>query len=345
MKAKKLLLKVMITIIGTFLVIYSDSAPFVVEPLHAKAGVTFLPAAWGFKRKITIKNQGDKVSGAVIQVQFDKANFDYSKVRAGGADIRFSTMSGNLKDAELPYWIEKWNDSGASCIWVKLPVLKSHGLHTIYMYYGNADAQPVSNGNAVFLFFDDFEDIDYTKKWSNVSIGEVVEQDGVLKLKETDGQDGIITANLDVTGQMIIRTLYQRGGADQHWVRAGVGGWNNWFCFGDHTDFAGTGTNYVMLYDSASIYNLKTSPLIKAANKIITDKWRPASYWYDGKSLKGMQDGVMVEWPATNGSSKLALRTLDNDNWDNFAFVTVSRYINPAPVVIVKQQENNKPAL
>ncbi len=40
---------------------------------------------------------------------------------------------------------------------VKLPVLKTHAT-TIYMYYGNADAQPVSDGNATFLFFDDFEE-------------------------------------------------------------------------------------------------------------------------------------------------------------------------------------------
>ncbi|WP_159471573.1 hypothetical protein [Dyadobacter sp. 3J3] len=48
-----------------------------------------------------------------------------------------------------------------------------------------------------------------------------------MKLKETDGQDGIVTANFNVTGKMIVRTLYQREGADRHWVRAGVGGWNN----------------------------------------------------------------------------------------------------------------------
>ena len=270
----------------------------------------------------------------------NNAVFDYTKTRADGSDIRFSATSASPKDAGLSYWIEKWNDSGASTLWVKLPVLKAHGQSVIYMHYGNADARPVSNGNNTFLFFDDFENGDYTKKWNNVSVGEVAEQGGILKLKETDGQDGIISAAFDITGQMIIRTCYQRGGADEHWTRAGVGGWNKWLCFGDHTEVAGTGTNYVMFYDSASLGSLATAPLVKAANKIITDRWRTVSYWYDGHFIKGMQDDVMVQWPVKTSTSKLSLRTLDNDEWDNFAFITVSHYLNPAPVITIGAQKN-----
>lgn len=298
-------------------------------------------ATWQYKREISIDNRGDKVSDAVIQIQFNNEEFDYTKVKAAGADIRFSTSSGKLSGAGLPYWIEQWNDNGVSRIWVKVPMLKAHSKAIIQMYYGNSDAQAVSNGNTTFLFFDDFENGDYSKQWTNVSVGEVVEQNGLLKLKETDGQDGIITANYIVTGKLIVRTCYQRGRADEHWTRAGVGGWNKWLCFGDHTDNAATGTNYVMMFDSASISSLKSAPLVKAANTVITDKWRRVAYWYDGKSLKGKQDDVTAEWPATNALSKLALRTLDNDSWDNFAYIAVSTYIGSEPVVTMGQQKTN----
>lgn len=97
-----------------------------------------------------------------------------------------------------------------------------------------------------------------------------------------------------------------------------------------------------MLYDSASLSSLKTAPLVKAANKALSGKWRPAAYWHDGHALKGRQDDVTIEWPAANAASKLGLRTLDNDSWDNFAFITVSNYLPSEPVVTVGEEKSNK---
>jgi hypothetical protein len=341
MTPKKRLLKTALITISIHCFFFSNSAQALATPEPKEvASATSLAEKWRFKRAITIENQGNKVLNAVIQIQFNNAAFDYSKAKTDGADIRFSAASGNPEGAGLSHWTEQWNEKGVSRIWVKVPVLKARSKTTIYLYYGNSGAESVSNGNTTFLFFDDFEDGDFTKKWTNTSIGEVVEQGGFLKLKETDGQDGIITANFEVTGNMIVRTLYQRGGADGHWVRAGIGGWNNWLCFGDHTDTAASGTNYVMLFNSTSLSSLKSAPLVKAANTVITDQWRQVAYWYDGKSLKGKQDDVTIELPATNASSKLTLRTLDNDNWDNFAFVTVSAYSGTEPIVTVGEQKN-----
>ena len=246
-----------------------------------------------------------------------------------------------LKGDGLAYWIEQWDADGISRIWVKVPLLKAKGALKLAMFYGNSTAGAVSNGNATFLFFDDFESGDYTKKWTNLSIGQVEEQGGILKLKEADGEDGIITANFNVGGKVIIRTLYQRFNADQHWTRAGIGGWNYFLCFGDHTDFAGMGTNYVMIYGDKSLSDLKTPPLVKAANNVITNKWRAAAFWYDGHNLNGRQDEVTVSWPAADGSSKLSLRTLDNDAWDNFAYITVSPFIAAEPRVSVGRQKSN----
>lgn len=337
---KILSLKAVLMIVSAAFIFHINPAQALPALPHSKAkAVKSLAVKWAFKRKVTIENRDGRVTDAVVQLKFDNTEFDYTKAKADGADIRFSTSAGNINAAGLKYWIEQWNIDGTTIIWMKVPVLKANAQNTIYLYYGNADAPAVSNGNATFLFFDDFEDGNYSKKWENVSIGEVKEQNGLLKLRETDGQDGIITANFNVTGKMIVRTVYQRERADEHWTRAGIGGWNSWLCFGDHTEAAVTGTNFLMFYDSNSLSSLKSAPLVKAANKVITDKWRRTAYWYNGKSLFGMQDDVKAEMPAANASSKLALRTLDNDSWDNFEYITVSNYLDPETTVTLGQQQ------
>jgi hypothetical protein len=293
-------------------------------------------AKWGYVRAITIENTGSQATDAVVQIQLN--NFDYSKTTTGGADIRFAIKAGNFAGAGLSYWIEQWNDNGASTIWVKIPKLAA-GKNSIYLYYGNTDAKAVSDGNATFLFFDDFESGDYTKKWTNVSIEKVTEQGGILKLRGFDNKLGAINANFDLKGKMIVRTLYQREGADEHWTAAGIGGWDHWFCFGDHTEVALTGTNWVMLYTGTSINKVDEAPLVKIANKKITANWRKAAYWYDGTNLNGKQDDVTATIPTPDASSKLALRTLDNDQWDNFAYVTVSPYTGPEPAVTIGDEK------
>lgn len=50
-----------------------------------------------------------------------------------GADIRFSTSAGKLKDSGLYYWTEKWNEKGTTIIWVKVPVLKAKTRNSIFM--------------------------------------------------------------------------------------------------------------------------------------------------------------------------------------------------------------------
>ena len=301
---------------------------------------TVVAAKWNFKRIISIKNTASQKTNAVVQIELNSANFDYTKANANGSDVRFTI--GNFKNNGLSYWIEQWNENGVSRIWVKIPKLKAKAELKIAMVYGNPSAQPVSNGASTFLFFDDFNSGDYKTKWTNVSIGQVEEKDGSLRLKEADGEDGIIAANFNVAGKMIIRTLYQRGNGDEHWTRAGIGGWNYFFCFGDHTNFAGTGTNWVMLYDFNSLTSLTAAPLVKAANKVITNQWRRATFWYDGQNLKGMQDDVTVEWPvASRESSKLSLRTLDNDAWDSFKYITVSPFDGAEPKVSIGGQQLN----
>ena len=210
--------------------------------LSILALVDIAAAQWNYARELTVNNPGAPAKDAVIEVLL-KSDFSYAKAKADGADIRFSLSAAAEGEGKLPYWIEQWKANGPSRIWVKVPAMPA-GNSKVFLYYGNAAAAAASNGSETFLFFDDFQDGTFAGKWTNLSIGTAVEKNGTLQLTEADGQEGIITTAFTLTGAMIVRALYQRGNGDGHWTRGGIGGWNHWFCYGDHTDFAGSGTNY-----------------------------------------------------------------------------------------------------
>ena len=85
-----------------------------------------------------------------IKIQVNSVNFDYSRVNSDGSDIRFFDQF----DSSLDYWIETWNYGGDSLIWVEVPIA---GTTSFRMCYGNVTATSESDGEATFIFFDDFE--------------------------------------------------------------------------------------------------------------------------------------------------------------------------------------------
>jgi len=84
-----------------------------------------------------------------------------SKCKTDFGDIRFTNNTGAFL---LDYWIEKKVNNNYAICWVKIiDDLNSYNVK-IYIYYGNAGVVPISNGDSVFIFFDDFEtNLD---KWS-----------------------------------------------------------------------------------------------------------------------------------------------------------------------------------
>ncbi|RLE60980.1 MAG: hypothetical protein DRJ32_02055 [Thermoprotei archaeon] len=116
---------------------------------------------WRYRRAITIEERsGTSLSNFQVEVILNRDNFDYSKAKDDGSDIRFTLEDGITL---LPYWIEYWNNpEGYSVIWVKVPEIPASSETKIYMYYGNQHASYAGDGDAVFEFFDDFRDLD---KW------------------------------------------------------------------------------------------------------------------------------------------------------------------------------------
>ena len=108
---------------------------------------------WRYRKPIKITNNGDGLKDFQIPVFLNTSNFNYSKAKPNGDDIRFHDDNG----IEMAYWIEYWNGGGNSKIWVNVTRIPG-GNSTIRMLYGNPGAGRGSSGVDVFELFDDFED-------------------------------------------------------------------------------------------------------------------------------------------------------------------------------------------
>lgn len=75
--------------------------------------------------------------------------------RADFRDLRFTDGDGVTL---LPYWIETCVDDTSAKCWVKVSDDLSSEAATIYVYWGNEYAYPMSNGQLTFDWFDTFED-------------------------------------------------------------------------------------------------------------------------------------------------------------------------------------------
>ena len=111
---------------------------------------------WDYRQPINISNTAGDLTNYQVRIDLNStnigSNFNWSN---DGKDIRFTNSEENL----LNYYIKKWDSSGQTAIiWVNVTSLPNNTNTTIYMYYGNPSATSESDAEAVFDFFDDFED-------------------------------------------------------------------------------------------------------------------------------------------------------------------------------------------
>ena len=131
------------------------------------AGMDWWDLGWTAKRWITMdEKSGNDLTDHPVLVILNATNFDHSKAKENGSDIRFATSSG----IELNYWIEEWNLVGESRIWVNVSEIPANGQTVVGLYYGNDQADSASNGTLTFDFFEDFDDGDISD-WTQYSTG------------------------------------------------------------------------------------------------------------------------------------------------------------------------------
>ena len=126
---------------------------------YSYAIVTGPGSAWQYCRRITLS---PATPDSNLQAKITLASGQYSNMRSDGGDLRFYDINNN----SCSYWIETWDITGNSVIWVKAPI---KGTTYLYMYYGNALAAKASNGATTFDFFDGFDGSSLGANWSSNS--------------------------------------------------------------------------------------------------------------------------------------------------------------------------------
>ncbi|MBX5320812.1 MAG: DUF2341 domain-containing protein [Candidatus Bathyarchaeota archaeon] len=127
-----------------------------------------------YQIKITIVNGTGNSEGNIhYTTNVSQPDFD---------DVRFTWYNSTSRlEQPIPYWREAVYDGVNATFWIKVPHIPANpSLTTIYVYYGEMDAATESNGDATFIFFDDFDDdsID-TTKWTNIN--DAAENGGTLR--------------------------------------------------------------------------------------------------------------------------------------------------------------------
>ena len=132
----------------------------------ATATVSFVNAlnwwntAYEKRIPITIDNTDQATTHTNIQVlvKLSSSVVNYADIQSAGQDIRF-TLSNQT--TTLNYDIERWNASGESLVWVRIPSVAASSTMVIYMYYKNSSA---SDGQAATTVWSGFSGVWNMKK-------------------------------------------------------------------------------------------------------------------------------------------------------------------------------------
>lgn len=341
----KYLLKISILLFSVFGLILIDVFIFTVL-LNEASAATWWNSSWLYRKKLVFNNsaQNENLADFPVMVKLTSLNFDFSKTKTNGEDIRFVDSDDS---AELNYEIEKWDSSAQEAfIWVKVPQIDaSSSTDFVYMYYGNsgaADAQNVAgtwnSGFAGVWHLDEIvynNDINYDStangnngawKDSNNSVGNAT---GII-----DGANDFDTSDrIDITDNASLQSsIFTIEG----WGRLNGSGWNTLASKGDWNVnkmwFGNSDNNKLLLKLNRVAY----SPYV--SNTLLNDgKWHYLVGTYDGSYIRVYVDGNLDNTPySSTGMSSTAgiFQISGNDGWGGVALwngdIDEVRYSNVA---------------
>jgi hypothetical protein len=116
------------------------------------AGPPWYDEAWHYRKPLTITNNGASLPWYQVLIRLDANNFNFNRAQSDGSDIRFTHSDGTTA---LNYWIESWDNANyLAYVWVRVPGVAT-GYTSIYLYYGNPEANTASSGIGTFDSFED----------------------------------------------------------------------------------------------------------------------------------------------------------------------------------------------
>jgi len=119
-----------------------------IEKAEAQTG--WWNSNWLYRQKIIFNNSSssENLDNFPVLVKLNSSRVNYNQTQNSGQDIRLVDADGATL---LAHEIEKWDESGDSYVWVKVPRIDaSSNTDHIWLYYGNPSAPDGQNKTAVW---------------------------------------------------------------------------------------------------------------------------------------------------------------------------------------------------
>ncbi|HWB76053.1 MAG TPA: DUF2341 domain-containing protein [Nannocystaceae bacterium] len=209
-----------------------------------------IPADWwdtAWSHRIAITVAYDEATAELVDVPvliaLTDERFDASVARPDGGDVRFVGADGTVLSHELDTWA-----ANTRVVWLSLPTITNGD--TVWLYYGNADAETTSTANV----------------WGNAHVAvlhmgpTLTDASGALELgvrtSTAPGMFGDALAMNDtpiVLGDLApLRDLFFTGATISAWIRpSGWGVGENWGRILDKMDLPSDGAGYSVMVEAA----------------------------------------------------------------------------------------------
>ena len=278
----------------------------------------------GYRRQISINN-ASSTDLANYQVSFTINTSELisaGKMRSDCGDIRLYDTDGTT---ELSYWVEDGCNSTSTKVWVKVPDIAANSTKIIYLQYGELDLTSKSNGDDVFLFFDDFpgSTLD-TSKWTYiVNPSYISVSSSIVTLNQKD-EWSKTSIKRDITPPVIVEAkalFYYSSGQPRfrflspNHPYADIGIFDNYRIFWD---------SFTNIYLSGNIwYKLKS---IIRSSKV---DW----------NIIGIYSNSYIPTATPSNFFFSSSYWSSGDGYIQLDWVFVRQYISPEPTVTVGQEE------
>jgi hypothetical protein len=293
---------------------------------------------WRFRKEIKILN-----------LENDSALVDYpimieitgnKSFKSDFGDLRFTDDDGA---ASLNYWIEDYSPGLCATAWVRVPYIPAHGKTSIYLYYGNANANDQSNGKETFYFFDDFNDCDISD-WNIIS-GTWHANNAFLEQMEYAIRRKILSS-FSITKPVIVKASLNHITGDPvcgvHIIFSKTADCNNGYYFG----YAGInrGGSMISRIIDGNVVELVTNSTIQ--NSMYPNEWLKIAIYFKGNGIYDMHleapDGNQVSLDVHDTVWQkpyiLGLWVGDHIGCDN---LYVYKYTGHPPKISIGKDEKN----
>jgi len=180
---------------------------------------------WEYRQKLVFNNAASSanlINNAVLvklhATAADAIRIDYSATQDAGEDLRLVDPDGTV----LAYEIEKWDESGYSYVWVKVPQIDAGSTtDSIFMYYGNSIAAAGQNSanvwrtNDVAVFHMNANSADSSSNANNGSPTSVVAAAG--QIASSGAFDGL-NSSINAHSATSVDNIFVGGGAISAWI-------------------------------------------------------------------------------------------------------------------------------